>query len=99
VGSSYLLHRERPAGVEPPRFAAIFLPESTQPPFVPFRTLVLPARGFAPENLLTVRSHTDHCTIQLGEPLEEQAGFVWSPFEIIDRWLREGATEPRSGTG
>jgi hypothetical protein len=49
-------------------------------------------------DLLSVRSHTDHCTIQLGEPLEEQAGFVWSPFEILDRWLREGASEPRSGT-
>jgi len=87
----------RPAGVEPPRFSAIYLPESTHPPFVPVRTLVLPSRGLAPDDLLSVRSHTDHCTFQLGEPLEEQAGFVWAPFEILDRWLRESASEPRSG--
>ena len=89
----------RPPGVEPPRFAAIVLPESAGPPVVPFRTLVLPSRGIAPADRLSVRSHTDRCTIQLGEPLEEQAGFVWSPFEILERWSREEATESRSGTG
>ena len=24
------------------------------------------------------------------EPLEEQAEFIWSPFEILDRWLKNG---------
>jgi hypothetical protein len=28
-------------------------------------------------------------TIRLKEPLEEQCGFVWSPFEIVDRRPRE----------
>ncbi len=47
--------------------------------------MILPACGFAPDDRLSVRSLTDPCTIQLKEPLEEQADFVWSPFEILDR--------------
>ena len=84
----------RPPGVELPRFAAIYLPESTRPPVVPFRTLILPSRGLAPDNLLSLRFRTDNCTIRLGQPLEEQMGFVWSPFEILERWSTEALSEP-----
>ncbi len=27
--------------------------------------------------------------IQLKAPLEEQADFTWSPFEILDRWPKD----------
>jgi len=43
-----------------------------------------------------LRSRSDHCTIQLGEPIEEQSGFVWSPFEILDRQLQEDPPEARN---
>ncbi len=69
----------------PSRFAALFLPESATHPVLPIKTLILPACGFAPDDRLSVRSLTDPCTIQLKEPLEEQADFIWSPFEILDR--------------
>ena len=59
------------------------------------KTLVLPARGLAPEDRLSVRSRTAVYTIQLKEPLEEQADFIWSPFEILDRWLKD---EPASAS-
>jgi hypothetical protein len=54
---------------------------------------VLPARGLGPEDRLSVRSRTSVHTIQLKEPLEEQAEFIWSPFEILERWLKD---EPAS---
>jgi hypothetical protein len=57
------------------------------------KTLVLPARGLAPEDWLSLRSQTSVHTIQLKEPLEEQAEFIWSPFEILERWLKD---EPAS---
>ena len=41
-----------------------------------------------------MRSRTSVHTIQLKEPLEEQAEFLWSPFEILDRWLKDA---PASG--
>ena len=53
------------------------------------KTLVLPARGLAPDDRLSVRSRSSIHTIQLKEPLEEQAEFIWSPFEILDRWLKD----------
>ena len=58
------------------------------------KTLILPARGLAPDYRLSVRSRTAVHTIQLKEPLEEQAEFIWSPFEVLDRWLKD---EPASG--
>jgi hypothetical protein len=78
-----------PPGGEPPRFAALYLPESATHPVLPIKTLVLPARGLAPEARLSIRSRADKYTIQLKEPLEEQADFIWSPFEILDRWLKD----------
>jgi hypothetical protein len=81
----------RRPGSAPTRFAALYLPQSA---VLPMKTLVLPARGLAPEDRLSVRSRTSVHTIQLKEPLDEQAEFIWSPFEILDRWLKD---EPASG--
>ena len=53
------------------------------------KTLILPARRLAPDDRLSVRSRKSVHTIQLREPLEEQADFLWSPFEILDRWLED----------
>ena len=79
----------RPPDTEQPRFAALYLPESAKHPVMPIKTLVLPARGLAPEDRLSLRSRTAVYTIQLKEPLEEQADFIWSPFDILDRWLKD----------
>jgi len=84
---------DRPAGSEQPRFAALFLPESAAHPVLPIKTLIMPMREHAPGDRLSVRSRAAVYTIQLKEPLEEQAEFVWSPFDIVDRWLKE---EPAS---
>lgn len=76
-------------GMEPTRFAALYLPESATHPVLPIKTLVLPARGLAPDDRLSVRSRKSIHTIRLKEPLEEQADFIWSPFEILDRRLKD----------
>jgi hypothetical protein len=78
-----------PPGSAPLRVTALYLRESAGHPVLPFKTLVLPACGLAPEARLQVQSRTESYMIQLKAPLEEQAGFTWSPFEIIDRWPKE----------
>ena len=83
----------RPPGSPPPRFAALYLSPDAVNPVVPMRTLVLPARGLVPEDRLSIRSRTSAHTIQLKEPLDEQAEFIWAPFDIVERWLKE---EPAS---
>jgi len=72
-------------GSEPPRFAALYLRESALHPVLPIKTLVLPARRFAPDARLTLRSATAIHTVALKEPLEEQGDFTWTPFEIVDQ--------------
>ena len=72
-----------------PRFGALYLSESTEYPVLPMKTLILPARGIAPGARLSVRSRMAIHTIQLKEPLEEQADFIWSPFELLERRLRD----------
>ena len=72
------------------RFAAIYLPESPRYPMVPMKTLVLPSRGLKADDRLSVRSRASVHTIVLKEAFEEQADFLWSPFDIVDRWLRDG---------
>jgi hypothetical protein len=67
------------------RFAALYLPESVKRPTLPIKTLILPARRFAAADQLMLWSAPAVFTIRLKEPLEEQSGFVWSPFEIVDR--------------
>ena len=83
-------------GSAPTRFAALYLPQSATHPVLPMKTLVLPVRGLAPEDRLSVRSSTSVHTIQLKEPLDEQAEFIWSPFEVLERWRRD---EPASAKG
>ena len=75
---------DRTPDIEPPRFAAIYLPESAKHPVLPIKTMVLPARKFAPEDRLTLQSATAVYAIQLKVPLEEQGDFIWTPFEIVD---------------
>jgi len=72
------------------RFAAIYLPESARYPMVPMKTLVLPSRGLKADDRLSVSSRASVHTIVLKEAFEEQADFLWSPFDIVDRWLRDG---------
>jgi hypothetical protein len=88
------------AGSENPRFAALYLRESAEHPVLPIKTLVLPARRFAPEERLTLRSATAVHTVALKEPLEEQGDFIWTPFEIVDQDPAENsvAVEATSGT-
>jgi hypothetical protein len=66
------------------RFAGLYLRESNEHPLLPMKTLVLPACGLSPGDRLLVRSRKSVHTVRLKEPLEEQADFVWSPFEILD---------------
>jgi len=60
------------------------------------KTLVLPACGFGAGIRLEVRSRTSVHSVRLKEPLEEQADFVWTPFEILDCRVK---TEAESSTG
>jgi hypothetical protein len=78
------LEADGTAGRTPPRFAALYLAEGTRFPALPMKTLVLPARGHAADDRLSVRSRTDAYSIQLKEPLDEQAEFIWAPFTIIE---------------
>ncbi|HVN36043.1 MAG TPA: hypothetical protein VMU96_12415 [Casimicrobiaceae bacterium] len=82
-----------PAEREAPRFAGLYLPESDQHPLLPIKTLVLPTCGLSPGDRLSVRSRRSVYTVRLKEPLEEQSDFIWSPFEILDRWVKD---EPAS---
>jgi hypothetical protein len=87
-------------GTENPRFAALYLRESAEHPVLPIKTLVLPARRFAPDDRLKLRSATAVHTVALKEPLEEQGDFIWTPFEIVDQGPAENpaAVEGMSGT-
>jgi hypothetical protein len=76
---------EGPPGRAPLRVTALYLRESSGHPVLPFKTLVLPACGLAPETRLLLQSRTASYMIQLQATLEEQADFTWSPFEILDR--------------
>jgi len=80
-----------PPGSAPPRFAALYLAANAKHPLLPMQTLVLPVRGLAPNDRLSVRSRKDAYTIQLKEPLDEQAEFIWSPFAILAHGQNGGA--------
>ena len=67
-----------------PRFAALYLSGNAKNPSLQMKTLVLPVRGLAPNDRLSVRTRNDTYTIQLKEAFDEQAGFVWSPFVILE---------------
>ncbi len=76
------------AEIESQRFAGLYLPESVDHPMLPMKTLVLPTWGLSPGDRLSVRSRDSVHTVRLKEPLEEQADFLWSPFEVLDRWVK-----------
>jgi hypothetical protein len=65
------------------RFSALLLRGSAQYPTVPIKTLLLPAREFKPGRQLILLSTSMSYTLRLKEPLEPQADFVWTAFEII----------------
>ena len=65
---------------------------------LPIKTLVLPARRFAPEDLLTLQSSTAVYTVRLKEPLEEQGDFLWSPFEVVERRAAEEPVPARAAS-
>ena len=68
-----------------PRIAGLHVPESTEHPCLPIKTLILPACGLSPGDRFVLRSRTSTHTIRLKEPLEERADFIWAPFEILER--------------
>jgi hypothetical protein len=79
--------------------AAIYLPESARHPVMPIKTLILPVRRYAPDDHLTLRSTSALYTIQLKEPIDEQGDFIWTPFEIVARRLREDPATAPSTSG
>jgi hypothetical protein len=79
----------KPADGESQRFAGLYLPESSEHPLLPMKTLVLPTCGLSPGDRLSVRSRRSVYTVRLKEPLEEQGDFLWSPFEVLDRWVKD----------
>jgi hypothetical protein len=71
------------------RFDGLYLRESNEHPLLPMKTLVLPACGLSPGDRLSVRSRKSVHTVRLKEPLEDQADFIRSPFEILDHKLTD----------
>ena len=70
-------------------FAALYLPASTRHPVMPLKTVIVPAGNSASGLCLTLASATAEYMVRLKDPIEEQAEFVWVPYEVVDR----GATE------
>jgi hypothetical protein len=52
---------------------------------MPFKTLILWPRHFKAGRSLILRSDDANYTVRLREPIEEQDGFVWLPYEVVDR--------------
>ena len=85
-------HAGSPEG-DQPSFAALYLAESTEHPVMPIKTLILPVQNVPPDGRLKLRSKAAIYSIRLGDPLEEQGDFIWSPFNIVERSSR---AEPES---
>ncbi len=64
---------------------ALYVPASEQHPTMPIRTLVVPATAFHAGTTLTLISSKATYTLRLNKPLEQQAGFVWASFAVIDK--------------
>ena len=64
---------------------ALYLQESSKHPRMPFKTLILSPREFKVERCLSLRSDRVTYTVRLREPIEEQDGFVWLPYEVVFR--------------
>ena len=67
------------------RCTALYLRESSEHPKMPFKTLILRPRYFKAGRSLILRSDDTNYTVRLKEPIEEQDGFVWLPYEVVDR--------------
>ena len=67
------------------RCTALYLREGSEHPKMPFKTLILRPRYFKAGRSLILRSHDTNYTVRLKEPIEEQDGFVWLPYEVVDR--------------
>ena len=52
---------------------------------MPFKTLILSPRDFKAGRCLILRSDDANYTVRLKEPIEEQDGFVWLPYEVVFR--------------
>ncbi len=93
-----LVAQSDPAGVpnaEPDekrdRCTGLYLRASSEYPKIPFNTLILWPREYKVGRCLVLRSDEANYTVRLKEPIEEQDGFIWLPYEIVDR--RAGGTD------
>ena len=76
------------------RCIALYLREGSGHPKLPFATLILSPREFKAGRCLSLKSDNTRRTVRLKEPIEEQDGFVWSPYEVVFRLAteRQGST-------
>jgi hypothetical protein len=74
-----------PASEYQDRYSAIFLRESVRFPTLAIKTLLLPAREFEPGRVMTLLSTSTRYTLRVKEPLEAQAEFVWTTFEVTKK--------------
>lgn len=72
-------------------FAALYLPGSTRHPVMPLKSVIVPAGKSASGLCLTLASATAEYTVRLKDPIEEQAEFVWVPYEVVDRGVTKQA--------
>ena len=73
------------AGRNRTQCTALYLRESSDHPKMPFKTLILAPREFKAGRRLILRSDDTNYTVRLKEPIEEQDGFIWLPYEVVDR--------------
>jgi hypothetical protein len=73
------------------RCTGLYLRASSDYPKIPFNTLILSPRDYKVGRRLVLRSDEANYTVRLKEPIEEQDGFTWLPYEIVDR--RAGGTD------
>ena len=66
-------------------FGALYLPASEKHPTMPIKTLLVPASAFDAGRAITLLSSTAIYTLRLNKPLEQQSGFVWTSFAVIDK--------------
>jgi cyclic-di-GMP-binding protein len=66
---------------------ALYLPASERHPTMPIKTLLVPASVFNAGRAITLLSSTAIYTLRLNKPLEQQSGFVWTSFALIDKVL------------
>ena len=60
-------------------------PASEKHPTMPIKTLLVPASAFNAGRAITLPSSTAIYTLRLNKPLEQQSGFVWTSFAVIDK--------------